>query len=135
MLLLENAKQQLSSSVVFAGFLRDKQKDFLLDRADVFVMPSVSEPFGLVALEAVQRETPVIVSKNSGVKEVLPGAIVVDFWDTDLMAAEIEKLITDPAYHEKVLDQQMSGLGQLTWKNSAEKVKAVYQKILNGKQP
>lgn len=133
MLLLENAKQQLSSSVVFAGFVRDQQKDFLLDRADVFVMPSVSEPFGLVALEAVQRETPVIVSKTSGVKEVLPGAIVVDFWDTDLMANEIERLIKDPAYHEKVLDQQLASLGEITWKNSAEKVKEVYRRILSNR--
>lgn len=131
MLLLENAKQQLSSSVVFAGFLRDQQKDFLLDRADIFVMPSISEPFGLVALEAVQRETPVIISKTSGVKEVLPGAIVVDFWDTDLMADYIQKLLNDPTYYERVVDQQLASLGQVTWKQSAQKVREVYQKILN----
>lgn len=134
MLLLENAKQKLSSSVVFAGFLRDKQKDFLLDRADIFVMPSISEPFGLVALEAVQRETPVIISKTSGVKEVLPGAIVVDFWDTDLMANSIERLLNDPKYYEQVVDQQLANLGQVTWKNSAEKVKEVYHRILQSKK-
>lgn len=134
MLLLENAKQHLSSSVVFTGFLRDKQRDFLLDRADVFVMPSIAEPFGLVALEAVQRETPVIVSKTSGVREVLPGAIVVDFWDVDLMADYIQKLLENPHYYEKVLDQQMQSLGQITWKNSAQKVREVYRKILNSKR-
>ncbi|MEO8581084.1 MAG: glycosyltransferase family 4 protein [Patescibacteria group bacterium] len=131
MLLLENAKQKLSSSVIFAGFLRDQQKDFLLDRADVFVMPSISEPFGLVALEAVQRETPVIISKTSGVKEVLPGAIVFDFWDTDLMAESIEKLLRDPTYYEQVVDQQLASLGEVSWKKSAEKIKEVYQRILN----
>ncbi len=130
MLLLENAKQHLSSSVIFAGFLRDQQKDFLLDRADIFVMPSVSEPFGLVALEAVQRETPVIISKSSGVREVLPGAIVADFWDTDLMTQYIEKLLQDPNYYERIVDQQLQSLGQITWKQSAEKVKQVYQRIL-----
>lgn len=131
MLLLENAKQQLSSSVVFAGFLRGQQKDFLLDRADIFVMPSISEPFGLVALEAVQRETPVIISKTSGVREVLPGAISVDFWDIDLMAKSIEQLLSDPSYYERIVDQQLASLGEITWKKSAEKVKAVYQRILN----
>lgn len=131
MLLLENAKQQLSSSVVFAGFLRGQQKDFLLDRADIFVMPSISEPFGLVALEAVQRETPVIISKTSGVREVLPGAISVDFWDVDLMAKSIEQLLSDPGYYERIVDQQLASLGEVTWKKSAEKVKEVYQRILN----
>jgi glycogen(starch) synthase len=131
MLLLENAKQRLSSSVVFAGFLRDQQKDFLLDRADIFVMPSISEPFGLVALEAVQRETPVIISKTSGVREVLPGAISVDFWDIDLMANSIEQLLKDPSYYERVVDQQLASLGEISWKKSAQKVKEVYQRILN----
>lgn len=134
MLLLENAKEKLSSSVVFSGFIRGKQKDFLLDRADVFVMPSIAEPFGLVALEAVQRETPVIISKTSGVSEVLPGAITVDFWDTDRMAEHIDQLLRDPSYYEQVLDSQMKSLGNLTWKTSAEKVREVYQRILNQKK-
>lgn len=131
MLLLENAKQGLSSSVLFSGFVRDQQRDFLLDRADVFVMPSISEPFGLVALEAVQRETPVIISKTSGVREVLPGAISVDFWDVDAMAKHIVHLIEDPAYYEKIVDAQMQDVAQVTWKNAAEKVKEVYRKILS----
>lgn len=131
MLLLENAKQRLSSSVIFAGFLRDSQKDFLLDRADIFVMPSISEPFGLVALEAVQRETPVIISKTSGVKEVLPGAISVDFWDIQAMAQHIKHLLSDHSYYEKVVDDQMKNLANLSWKDSADKVKQVYQRILN----
>jgi glycogen synthase len=131
MLLLENAKQGLSSSVIFAGFLRGEQKDMLLSRADVFVMPSVSEPFGLVALEAVQRETPVIISKTSGVKEVLPGAISVDFWDTDLMVKEITHLLQDKNYYKQVLDEQMKNLNNVSWDQAAEKVKAVYQRILD----
>lgn len=134
MLLFENAKTQLSSSVLFAGFLRDQQKDFLLDRADVFVMPSISEPFGLVALEAIQRDTPVIISQTSGVKEVLPGALVVDFWDIDLMTKYILKLINDKEYHHNVLNKQLQDIAHVTWENSAEKVKSVYRKILNTKK-
>lgn len=134
MLLLESAKQKLSSSVIFAGFLRDQQKDFLLDRADVFVMPSISEPFGLVALEAVQRETPVIISNTSGVKEVLPGAITVDFWDIDLMVHHIEKLLHEPSYYEQVVNSQLAAIGQVTWQSAAEKVKDVYRRILSGRK-
>ena len=134
MLLLENAKSQLSSSVLFAGFLRDQQKDFLLDRADVFVMPSISEPFGLVALEAVQRNTPVIISQTSGVKEVLPGALVVDFWDIELMTKHILKLIQDKEYYDQVLNRQLQDIAHVTWEKSAEKVKAVYRRILNSKK-
>ncbi len=134
MLLLENAKSQLSSSVLFAGFLRDQQKDFLLDRANVFVMPSISEPFGLVALEAVQRDTPVIISQTSGVKEVLPGAIVVDFWDIDAMTKHILRLIQDETYHSSILNQQLQDIAHVTWENSAEKVKSIYRKILNNKK-
>lgn len=134
MLLLENAKAQLSSSVLFAGFLRDQQKDFLLDRADVFVMPSISEPFGLVALEAIQRDTPVIISQTSGVKEVLPGALVVDFWDVELMTKYILKLINDKEYHAEVLNQQLQDIAHVTWENSAERVKSVYRRILGNKK-
>lgn len=133
MLVLETAEKKLSASVLFAGFLRDQQRDFLLNRADVFVMPSVSEPFGLVALEAVQHDTPVIISKTSGVHEVLPGAIAVDFWDVDLMTTEIEKLLKDPVYHKQKLDEQMQQVAQVTWESAAEKVKGVYGRILAGK--
>lgn len=132
-LLLENARQQLSSSLLYTGFLRGQQKDFLLDRADVFVMPSISEPFGLVALEAVQRETPVIISKSSGVREVLPGAIAVDFWDVNQMVTHIDHLLSDPGYYEQIVNDQLRDLGEITWAQSAEKVKAVYKKILQGK--
>lgn len=134
MLLFESARSQLSSSVLFAGFLRDQQKDFLLSRADVFVMPSISEPFGLVALEAVQRDTPVIISQTSGVKEVLPGAIVADFWDIDLMTKYIVRLVSDDEYYHRVLDRQLQDIAHVTWENSADKVKSVYRRILNSKK-
>lgn len=130
MLLLENAKQGLSSSVLFTGFLRGEQRDFLLSRADVFVMPSISEPFGLVALEAVQRDTPVIISKTSGVREVLPGAIVTDFWDIDAMATSIVRLIKEPSYYESIVSAQLADAAHVTWDVAAQKVKEVYAKIL-----
>jgi len=128
-LLLKNAGQQLSASVLFTGFLRDRQREVLLNRADVFVMPSVSEPFGLVALEAAQRHTPVIVSHNSGVKEIMPNAIPVDFWDIQKMSDAIVNLIQNPEYRQQVVAGQNKDLESATWSNAAQKIKNVYQQL------
>lgn len=131
-LLFKNAGKKLSSSVLFSGFVRDKQKMKLLNRADVFIMPSLSEPFGLVALEAVQMNTPVIVSKNSGVKEVLPSAIQVDFWDVEKMTTEVLRLIEDKNHHSSLIANQQRELQKITWENSAEKMRKVYRRAFLG---
>lgn len=131
-LLFKNAGRKLSSSVLFSGFVRDKQKMKLLNRADVFIMPSLSEPFGLVALEAVQMNTPVIVSKNSGVKEVLPSAIQVDFWDVEKMTSEVLKIIEDKDHHSSLIARQQNELQKITWENSAQKMKKVYRRAFLG---
>ncbi|MBU0974086.1 glycosyltransferase family 4 protein [Patescibacteria group bacterium] len=132
-LLFKTANANLSASVVFSGFVRDKQKNKLLDRADVFVMPSVSEPFGLVAMEAAQRHTPVIVSKNSGVGEVLTGAQMIDFWDIKKMSETIVGLVGDKQYSETVVNEQLKNVDSQTWKGSAQKVKRIYEKFFLGK--
>lgn len=131
-LLFKNAYQRLSASVLFSGFVRDKQKDMLLDRANVFVMPSVSEPFGLVALEAAQRQTPVIVSKNSGVSEVLGGSIVTDFWDIEKMTDEIVRLVSKPEYSQQVVNSQNDDMTQVSWKNAASKIREIYMNAIKG---
>lgn len=131
-LLFQSAYDQLSASVLFSGFLREGQKDMLLDRADVFVMPSVSEPFGLVALEAAQRHTPVIISKNAGVSEVLKGSISRDFWDIDGMTREIVRLLTDAPYAQTVRDAQLSDVAATTWEASAQSLRGVYRKVMHG---
>lgn len=128
-LLLETADQRLSAHVLFSGFVRDKQREVLLDRADVFVMPSISEPFGLVALEAAQRSTPVIVSKNAGVSEVLPSAIQTDFWDIEKMSSEIVKLISKQSVSQEVVTGQLDDLSKVTWSSATQKIKEVYRKV------
>lgn len=133
-LLFKSAYDQLSTHVLFSGFVRDTQKDQLLDRADVFVMPSLSEPFGLVALEAAQRHTPVIISSQSGVAEVLPGAIVCDFWDIERMSDTILKLLGEKAYAQSVINQQLQDTQQLTWERAASRVQAVYQRAMVGQK-
>ena len=132
-LLFTAARQHLSAHVLFSGFLRDSERNRLLDRADVFVMPSISEPFGLVALEAAQRNTPVIISKNAGVSEVLPHAIALDFWDINAMTRSITDLVTKPRYAENIIAGQQRDLSQQTWQLSAQKVLAIYRQVFSGK--
>jgi glycogen(starch) synthase len=132
-LLWQTAYQGLSASVLFAGFVRGKQKEMLLDRADVFVMPSLSEPFGLVALEAAQRHTPVIASKNSGVKEVLPSAIQVDFWDVNLMKKTIIDLLKNQTQSQNIVQNQLQELKDVTWQKAAINLKQVYRKAFTAK--
>lgn len=126
-LLLRTAHEHLSASVLFSGFIRGAQKDVLLDRTDVFVMPSLSEPFGLVALEAAQRHTPVIVSKNSGVNEVLPSSLSIDFWDVDKMSDGIVELLTNESSREHMIQNQLQELRSVTWDAAAGKLETVYK--------
>jgi len=129
-LLFQSAYDQLSASVLFTGFLRDRQREALLSRADVFVMPSLSEPFGLVALEAAQRQTPVIVSQTSGVKEVLSHALQADFWDIKQMSKYITELINDQDFRHTVVEGQNQDLNQATWQDAATKVSTIYRNLL-----
>jgi len=129
-LLFKAAGNNLSASVLFSGFLRGREKEILLSRTDIFVMPSLSEPFGIVALEAAQRHIPVIISNNSGVSEVLNGAIEVDFWDTKKMAAKILALLGNLEYKRQVIKAQDESLAKLSWQRSALKMRKVYSELL-----
>ena len=129
-MMFRNAHSGMSASVLFTNFLRGAQREALLDRADVFVMPSVSEPFGLVALEAVQRGTPVVISRYSGVAEVLTDTPTFDFWDIKKLAAETLHLISEKKYHDEVLRRQSAKMEKLDWKQAAHKVEKVYQSLV-----
>jgi glycosyltransferase involved in cell wall biosynthesis len=131
-LLFQTAYQQLSASVLFTGFARNKLREQLLNRADVFIMPSVSEPFGLVALEAAQRHTPVIVSKNTGVIEVMPSAIAVDFWDINAMTRTVVELLKNRETSQKQVSSQLNELNQVTWGKAASNVKDIYRQLFTG---
>lgn len=131
-LLFSTAYNKLSAHVVFSGFVRDRQKARLLNRSDVFIMNSVSEPFGIVALEAAQRNSPVIVSERSGVKEVLDGALVADFWDAEQMAHYVLKLLDEQDHANSVVDRQHKSLSNITWDHTAEKLLGVYRDAMQG---
>ncbi|MBQ1214344.1 MAG: glycosyltransferase family 4 protein [Tidjanibacter sp.] len=115
----------------FTGFLKgaDVQKMFAL--SDVYVMPSVSEPFGISPLEAMKSNVPTIISKQSGVAEVLDYAVKVDYWDVDAMADAIYGLVTYPALGELFARKGLEEVTGLKWNNAAAKIKAGYERVIN----
>jgi len=126
------AAMGLGASVRFTGFLRGEEVHRAYRASDVYVMPSVSEPFGLTALEAIQHGVPVVLSKTSGVAEVLHrGALLVDFWDVDRMADRILSLLNHPELSEAVLRGGAVEVRRLTWDEAARKCIAVYEEQVN----
>ena len=120
----------LSQNVIFAGALWDEERDRMYQAADLLVMPSVSEPFGLVPLEAIQHGTPVLISKQSGVAEVLTHALKVDFWDIDEMANKILAALRYDVLNRQLVHEGRRELLRLTWRRAAEKVVSLYKKLL-----
>lgn len=125
------ARLGISDRFYFTGFLKgdDVQKMFSL--SDVYVMPSVSEPFGISPLEAMRSNVPVIISKQSGVAEVLDYAIKVDYWDVDAMADAIYGLVTYPALGKMFAHKGLEEVNGLKWSNAAAKIKAGYERVIN----
>jgi glycogen(starch) synthase len=120
----------LGSHFHFTGFLNKEKVNELLSMTDVYCMPSVSEPFGLSALEAAQFGIPAVISKQSGVAEVLKGALKADFWDVDLMAKHINDLLTDEDLHAQVVEQAKLDIAASTWDAAAHKVVSVYHELV-----
>lgn len=112
----------------FHGFQSAKKVEALLSESDVFVMPSVSEPFGIVALEAMAQRIPIIISKQSGVAECLMHALKVDFWDTDLMADRIVSLVRRPVLRRELQKHGVREMERFSWESSARRCVDVYQK-------
>jgi glycosyltransferase involved in cell wall biosynthesis len=124
------AELRLGSRFSFTGFLPPAEVERLFDLSDVYVMPSVSEPFGISALEALRAGVPVIISKQSGVAEVLRYALKVDFWDVERLADLIYGVLKYPAitqFFRKVAQEELS---QLQWERSSARVLQAYQSVL-----
>ncbi len=115
----------------FTGFLDKEKVNDLLSMTDVYCMPSVSEPFGLSALEAAQFGIPAVISKQSGVAEVLQGALKADFWDVELMAKHINDLLTDEELRERVIEQAKLDIAASTWDAAAAKVMKIYGELVS----
>ena len=115
----------------FTGFLKGDDVHKMFQLSDVYIMPSVSEPFGISPLEAMRSNVPVIISKQSGVAEVLDYAVKVDYWDVDAMADAIYGFVKYPALSKMFAEKGLEEVVGLKWNNAAAKVKAVYEDAIN----
>ena len=125
----EVADLKLGKYVTFTGFLRGPDVAKVFSMADLYVMPSVSEPFGIAPLEAMSHNVPVIISRQSGVSEVLTHVLKVDFWDTDEMANKMLAVLRHPPLQKTLRQHGHIELSKLSWHDSAVKLKEIYAKI------
>ncbi len=123
------AALRLSSSFHYTGFLKGHQVEQVWSVTDVYVMPSVSEPFGIAPLEAIQAGVPVILSNQSGVSEVMPHAIKTDFWDTEALAAAICSVLKHKALAKTLKTKARESLKKITWERAARKLNRLYHEV------
>jgi len=124
------AELGIGGKVLFTGFLRGQAVEQIYRMADLYVMPSVSEPFGIVPLEALGNDVPAIISRQSGVSEVLSHVLKVDFWDVEEMANKIVAVLSYPALKNTLRDYGNSEVRRLHWNRAAEGCIRVYEKLL-----
>jgi glycogen(starch) synthase len=117
--------------VFFTRFLRGADVDRVYQMADLYVMPSVSEPFGIAPLEALQHNVPVLISKSSGIAEAFHNALKVDFWDIDEMANKIIAVLRHPPLQETLRANGRQEALRFRWEDSAARVNEVYHKVLS----
>ena len=125
------AQKDIADRFHFPGFQKGKQVYEMLKASDVYIMPSVSEPFGISPLEAMQMGVPSIISKQSGCAEILNHVIKIDFWDIDAMADAIYSIISYPAMYNQMHEEGLAEVDGIQWKKAGKKVIDIYNKILN----
>jgi len=130
-LIMQAASMGIANRVIFTGFLKGAKLKSVYQMADVFVMPSVSEPYGIVALEAIASGTPTVISKQSGVSENLKSVYKVDFWDVDQMASTVSHILTYPSLANEQALKAKREVKALTWEKAAQKTVAVYSSLLS----
>jgi len=124
------ASLRITDRFHFTGFLRGRDVFTMLAMSDVYIMPSVSEPFGISPLEAMQSNVPVIISKQSGVAEILTHAVKTDFWDIDAMADAIYGILNYPALASMFIKNGKEEVIRLKWDNSARHVRDIYERVI-----
>lgn len=123
------SERGISDRFHFTGFLRGKQVYEMLKMSDVYVMPSVSEPFGISPLEAMQCGIPTVISKQSGCAEILTNAIKIDYWDVDAMASMIHSICTYPALANYMGREGEKEVGEIKWEYAGQKVRNIYNNL------
>ncbi len=124
------ARLGISDRFHFTGFLRGAEVQKMFALSDVYIMPSVSEPFGISPLEAMRTGVPSIISYQSGAAEVLKYALKVDFWDVDALADDIYALVSYPALTEFASKQGYDEVNELKWNGATAKLKKVYESLI-----
>ena len=125
------ARLGISDRFHFTGFLRGKEVHKMFALSDVYVMPSISEPFGISPLEAMQTNVPSIISKQSGCAEILKYALKVDFWDVDAMSDAIYGLLQYPAISQLAARCGYDEVNSIKWNDVAAKIKGIYQEVID----
>jgi glycosyltransferase involved in cell wall biosynthesis len=123
------AELGITKNFRFTGFLRGKDVERMYGLADLYVMPSVSEPFGISSLEAMSYDIPVIISRQSGVSEVLSHAMKVDFWDVEQMANLIIGVLKYPELREDIVGMAREEVRRVHWDAAAEKTVRIYHRV------
>jgi len=119
----------IADKVFFAGFVRGEELKKIYLAADLFVMPSVSEPFGITALEAVSLGVPIVISKQSGVQELIRNALKVDFWDIEEMANKILACLDYSVLPHTLKEESQKDLAKISWHKSAQQCVKIYQEL------
>lgn len=123
------AERGIADRFHFPGFQKGKQVYEMLRASDVYVMPSVSEPFGISPLEAMQMGVPSVISKQSGCAEILNNVIKIDYWDIDAMADAINAIVTYPALHRQLKEDGLAEVNRITWDKAGAKVIDIYRRF------
>jgi glycosyltransferase involved in cell wall biosynthesis len=124
------AELKLGTHIHFTRFLNRGDVESIYKKSQVYVMPSVVEPFGLTCLESLAQHVPVVLSKQSGAAEVIQHTLKVDFWDTDQMAEKIIALLDYPALRLQLLESSAPELHRLLWSQTAKKISHVYERLI-----
>jgi glycosyltransferase involved in cell wall biosynthesis len=124
------AQLRLGRKFHFTGFLKGPEVEQMYKESDLYVMPSVSEPFGISPLEAMRYDVPVIISKTSGVSEVLDSALKVDFWDTDELASKIISVLKHEPLKNELLTQGSAELRKFQWENASDHILNIYKSLI-----
>ncbi|PLX20690.1 4-alpha-glucanotransferase [Candidatus Parcubacteria bacterium] len=124
------AELKISDRVLFIGWLKGDDQAHAYQISDLFVMPSVSEPFGLVPLEAMINNTPVLISKQSGVAEVTRNVLKADFWDTDEMANKILSVLAYSSLNSQLINYGREEVKNINWGKAARKCLGIYNKMI-----
>lgn len=127
----QSASSGIADRVMFAGFTRGEELSRLYQSADIYVMPSVSEPFGLTPLESLSHQTPVLISKQSGVSEVVKHSLKSDFWDIDDMADKIISVLSHKELAQTLAKHGHDEVQNITWQKAVAGYANVYQNLIS----